>query len=257
MKISDVTTSDDGFLLSFTVKGLSVAYLNTLRRTVMDYVPTLAIENVEIRKNSSILYDEVIAHRLGLLPIVTEPGTYSFRVDGESGLGSELVLTLSAKGPCTVYAEMIKSKDSKAIPTHGKTPIVKLLKDQELEFEAKAILGCGITHAKWSPGLVYYEYQADVTVDNSAQELDEHIHEFPASVIDNGKISKDKILKLGLVDAVEGICPQAVAVTYDPTCIIMHVESWGQLSPSLMVQEACQYIATALDDLSQAIKKLE
>ena len=255
MKITKIGKNDEE--MSFMAEECGVAYLNTLRRAIMDFVPTLAIEDVAVKLNSSVLYDEIIAHRLGLVPITTEPGSYSFRVDGESGLGSELHMTLSAKGPGIVVAEEIKSKDSKAKPAQAKMPITKLLKGQELDLEMTAVLGRGIEHAKWSPGMLYYQYVPEIAVDNNAKELAENIEKFPKDVVEKGKINKEKIIKLGLAEACEGICPEAVAVTYNPEKIEITVESWGQLPPAAMVEEGCKYIDEALDELAEAVKELK
>ena len=54
--------------LSFIIKDSTPAFANTLRRIMIEEVPTMAIEEIEFRKNNSILYDEIIAHRLGLTP---------------------------------------------------------------------------------------------------------------------------------------------------------------------------------------------
>jgi DNA-directed RNA polymerase subunit D len=256
-KVTKLEQSKDKLTIRFAAEGESVAYVNTLRRAVMDYVPTLAVEDLEIRKNSSVLYDEIIAHRIGLLPITTEPGSYTFRVEGETGLGSELKLTLSVKGPGYVYAEELKSKDSKAKPAQPKMIIGKLLKGQEIELEATAILGRGIEHAKWAPGQIYYEYNSEVKVNNKAKELDQFITKFPPQVVDNGKISKEKIIKLELMDACEGVCPEVVDVQYNSDSLKVTVESWGQMPAKLMVKEGCKYIAEALDDFADAVKALK
>ncbi|MFW5746263.1 MAG: DNA-directed RNA polymerase subunit D [Nanoarchaeota archaeon] len=257
MDIAKQDISKDNLTISFTAKDVPVAYLNALRRAIVDYVPTLAIEDVEFRQNSSVLYDEIVAHRLGLTPIVTEPGSYTFRVEGESGIGSELKLALKAEGPGMVYAEQMESKDPKAKPVHGKMPVTKLLKGQELDIEATAILGRGIEHAKWSPGIMYYEYGAEVSVNNDAEDLSKHIERFPSEVVSDGKIDKKKIVDLGLVDACEGVYEEAVQVTYDPKLLHVTVESWGQLSAVDMVKEGIKYLEEALDDLAEAAKALK
>ena len=50
----------------FAIKDTTTIFVNTLRRLIMEEVPTLAIEDVELRDHSSALYDEMVAHRLGL-----------------------------------------------------------------------------------------------------------------------------------------------------------------------------------------------
>ena len=112
----------------------------------------------------------MIAHRLGLLSLTTDLKSYNLtkkcKCKGEGCARCQLKLTLKAKGPATVYASEIKSKDAAVKPVFPKTPIVKLLKGQDLELEATAVLGTGKEHMKWSPGLVYYKYKPSIEIGN-------------------------------------------------------------------------------------------
>lgn len=54
---------------SFVVEGIELGLANALRRTMMADIPTLAIETVWIEKNTSVLPDEFLAHRLGCIPL--------------------------------------------------------------------------------------------------------------------------------------------------------------------------------------------
>lgn len=155
-----------GNKLSFEISDGDGWYVNTLRRLVMNETPIMAIESVEITKNDSILYDEIIAHRLGLLPLQTDLGGYvlatSEEMEKQDFLAqSSCKLTLKAKGPGIVYAKDLKSKDPKVVPVYPETPIVKLHDDQELEMEATAVLGKGKEHVKWSAGHAYFTSDND------------------------------------------------------------------------------------------------
>src|SRR3989344_4066327 len=63
--------------VSFMIKKTSPAFANSLRKYILEKVPAMAIEDVEFRKNGSILYDEMIAHRLGLIPLSTDLKSYN------------------------------------------------------------------------------------------------------------------------------------------------------------------------------------
>ena len=160
MEIRVLSNNKEERKVSFIIKDETPAFANTLRRIMTDEVPTMAIEEVEFRKNNSIMYDEMVAHRLGLVPLTTDIKSYNLpekcKCDGEGCARCQLKLTLKVpKGSGTVYASELKSKDSAVKPVYPKMPIVKLLKGQSLELEATAVLGKGGMHAKWSPCLAY------------------------------------------------------------------------------------------------------
>jgi len=161
MEVKLVENQEKKNRLIFSLKGADTAYANTLRRIMGFEVPVMAIEEVEFRKNTSILYDEMISHRLGLIPLTTDLKSYNMmsecKCKGAGCASCTVKLILKAQGPCTVYSSDIKSKDPEIKPVYGKMPIVKLLEGQELEFEATAILGQGREHSKWCPGLVFYK----------------------------------------------------------------------------------------------------
>jgi DNA-directed RNA polymerase subunit D len=256
MKLEKISKNDEKVV--FAIEDTTPAFVNTLRRLIVTEVPTMAIENVEIRKNSSSLYDEMIALRLGLLVLSTDLDSYEFpseKVPLESAKAS-LKLTLSAKGPKTVYASDIKSADPKVKPVHGKTPIVKLLEGQELEIEAVAILGRGKEHAKWSPGHAYYTNDADITINNASEFMEEYKTSFPAEIFKDGKIDKNAILKNNLVDAVEGVNEDIVKVEYKPNRFIFTVESWGQLKATEMVDRAMDVLKEKSDEFAKLVKDL-
>jgi DNA-directed RNA polymerase subunit D len=161
MEIKLVENQEKKNRLIFSLKGADTAYANTLRRIMGFEVPVMAIEEVEFRKNTSILYDEMIAHRLGLMPLTTDLKSYNMmsecKCKGAGCASCTVKLTLKAQGPCTVYSSDVKSKDPEIKPAFGKMPIVKLLEGQEIELEATAVLGQGKDHSKWCSGLVFYK----------------------------------------------------------------------------------------------------
>ena len=95
-------TYDSG-RMKIALKGVTPAIANTIRRCSLDLVPTMAIREVEFTKNSSVLYDEMIAHRLGLLVLSTDLKSYTVPAECScEGVGCSkctLKLTLKAKGP--------------------------------------------------------------------------------------------------------------------------------------------------------------
>jgi len=138
---------------------MPISIANAIRRSV-NSIPILAIDELEISKNDSALYDEIVAHRMGLVPLKDEglklPNECS--CNGKGCGKCTVKLKLKAKGPCTVYSTDLSPKGSIA----HKMPIDLLDKDQELEFVAIAKMGLGKNHSKFSPGLFFYKYSEDI-----------------------------------------------------------------------------------------------
>ncbi|MBI5003396.1 DNA-directed RNA polymerase subunit D [Candidatus Woesearchaeota archaeon] len=260
MEIRILEKAKDKMYLSFMIRGTTPAYANTLRRLMVGEVPTMAIEDVELFKNSSPMYDETVAHRLGLIPLTTDLKSYRMKKgpEDDGAAACETTLTLKAKGPCTVYASSLKAKDPKVVPAYPDMPICILLKGQELELQAVAILGKGRTHTKWSPGLVWYSYEPTLTINPKSDQLEKVKHLYPPQIFDkSGKIDKAAILDNNLVDAVDGVCDDVIKVEYNDKNIIFHVESWGQLDAKTIVQKAIELFDEQLDAFDASLKDLK
>lgn len=136
--------------INFILSGSSVHFANLIRRFGISQVKVFAIDTVTFYENSSALFDEYIAHRIGQIPILSDSGKEN----------DEIGFTLEASGPTTVYSKELKSTDSKVKVAIGDIPLVKLLDGQSIRLEAKARMGCGKKHAKFQPGLLSYEILA-------------------------------------------------------------------------------------------------
>lgn len=134
-------------------------YVNALRRLSISQVPTFAIDDVVVLENSSVMHDEAIAHRLGLIPLRTDLERFVMphNCDCNSTLGCSkcrVLLVLDAesqdKTKVITSADLI-SEDDVVKPVNSEIPIVSLAPGQKLKFEAYARLGTGKSHAKWQP----------------------------------------------------------------------------------------------------------
>ena len=134
-------------------------YVNAIRRTSISEVPTLAIDDVVILENSSVMHDEAIAHRLGLIPLLTNLSRFVMphECDCKSTLGCSkcrLLLVLDSeaneKTKVVTSGELV-SEDELIQPVSKDIPIITLTPGQKLKFEAYARLGIGRDHAKWQP----------------------------------------------------------------------------------------------------------
>ena len=134
--------------ISVKLQGMPLQYANALRRICLNGVPIFAIDTVDILENSSILADEGIAHRLGLIPLKTELSAIETSSDSD-----RIMLTLDSGDSIetrTIFSGEIESQDDTIKPISEKIPIVTLAPNQRIKFEAHARLGRGIEHAKWN-----------------------------------------------------------------------------------------------------------
>jgi DNA-directed RNA polymerase subunit D len=141
------------------LKGIDRAYANAIRRIAISQVPTMAIDDVVILENSSVMFDELVAHRLGLIPLKTDLNKYNLpeECDCKNPLGCQkcrVLLVLDAEATDkvrTVNSSDLVSEDPETKPISDSIPIVKLAPGQKIKLEAYARLGRGSEHAKWQP----------------------------------------------------------------------------------------------------------
>ncbi|MFB6145833.1 MAG: hypothetical protein ABEJ99_05015 [Candidatus Nanohaloarchaea archaeon] len=152
MEIETVNETDD--VLELEISGINEAIANSLRRAMIVKVPTLAVQELEVSKNKSGLIDEIIANRVGQVPL-----TIPEDMDKETTVH----IALSQEGPGTVLAEDLKADIEEVEPVNPEAIIVDLKEDQGLDFEATAVLGTGEEHAKHQGGTVGYEKVDDGT----------------------------------------------------------------------------------------------
>ena len=144
--------------LRFVLSDVSPAFANALRRIMISEVPVMAIDDVMILENNSVMYDEILAHRLGLIPVTTDQ-SYNLPEDCtcKSELGCErcrasFSMEVEASDPVeVVYSSHLRPENPDVRPVADKIPIVKLVQGQKVKLEAYARLGRGRIHAKWQP----------------------------------------------------------------------------------------------------------
>jgi len=259
MEVKEI--SKKGNKLSFLIKKADLAFVNTLRRMIIDEVPTMAIEDVEFRKNDSVMYDEMVSLRLGLIPLVTDLKAYNLpskcTCKGEGCAKCQVELSLKTKASGYVDAAKLKSKDPKIVPVYEEMPITKLINEQELEFIAIARLGKGRNHAKWSPGLAWFNESAKLEVKSSdAKKLEKAFEKIPKGQVKlkAGKVQIDEPLSL---DAAH-MCEEADSSLFKATPIegeyIFELESWGQLKPKTIIETAATEFVEKLDEFEGLLK---
>lgn len=146
MNVEKVDETED--VLKVKLEDTDEAVANALRRAMISKVPTLAVKHLEITKNDSGLFDEVLANRVGQVP---------FTIPENMEAEDEIHVALTQEGPGKALAEDMQTDDEEARPVNPDAELVTLKEDQELEFEAVAVLGHGKEHAKHQGGTVGYE----------------------------------------------------------------------------------------------------
>lgn len=146
--------------IQFSVAGTSNAFANALRRAAAGEVPVMAIEFVDITSNNSGMSDEILAHRLGLIPLVFPLGTFNVRRDctckGRGCSSCQVEFVLQKDGPCVVKAGDMASEHNGVKALYPDMPVVELLDGQSVRLTAIAELGYGKEHAKWQAAIAGY-----------------------------------------------------------------------------------------------------
>lgn len=235
------------------VRGVNVSFMNSLRRIALTEVPSMAIDEVVMIENSSVLHDEILAHRLGLIPLSTDLDSYNLpeECSCESELGCSLcsvALNMDVKavnGVKTVYSGDLESRDPGIQPVSDKIPIIKLVPEQKVKFEAYARLGRGKKHAKWQPVTVCaYKFLPIIKIDESkCNNCDECAKTCPKRIIHkvNKKMETRNEMECTLCQDCVDACPQepaAINVTWEKDSYIFSIESTNALSVERILIEA-------------------
>ena len=181
----------DPMSIEFDMIGVDPAFANAVRRILISDVPSMAIEKVFIYNNTSIVQDEILSHRLGLIPLKADARLFDMKEpsdpveDSAKKSDEELVSEAEGTAKDTIIYELksrckrnptanAKSRDvkdfvdsnvySKSIKVlkrqdqpenigmiHDDILIAKMRPGHELDLKLYAVKGYGRDHAKFSP----------------------------------------------------------------------------------------------------------
>ncbi|NLM29765.1 MAG: DNA-directed RNA polymerase subunit D [Methanomicrobiales archaeon] len=256
----------------FTISGVSTSFANMLRRAMVSEVPTLAIEDVRIYDNTSVLFDEMLAHRLGLIPLRTNLDQYRPRsectCEGEGCPACTAIYTLSVEGPATVYSSDLIPQDPEAAPAEAEIPIIELDTDQKIVLEAHAVVGTGKEHAKWQAVTACgYKNYPIITVDEKCDGCGMCIDECPRDVLEAGqgkvRVNRARQEFCSLCRLCERAClaggigtEPAIHIDADENRFIFVVESDGSMPVREIIERALQYIQKRSDDLVDVMNEI-
>jgi DNA-directed RNA polymerase subunit D len=268
VEIEILDKTDD--YMRFIVKGINVPFANALRRIILTEVPVMAIDELVILENSSMLNDEVLAHRMGFIPLKTDLDSYNLPEEctckSEFGCNlCRLTLTLEAEAKektMTVYSGDLKSENLDITPVSDEIPIVKLAPDQNVKLEAYARLGKGKNHAKWQPvSMCTYKYLPQIKIDlERCNACAECVKLCPERVLIDMKegIRSENVMECILcMDCVDA-CPQnppAIEISWDKEAFIFEIESTSALPVERIIFEALKILDKKIKDFSNQLKK--
>jgi DNA-directed RNA polymerase subunit D len=274
---------------SFVVDDVRPDVVNTIRRTLVSEVPKMAIDEVEFHMgpirdeegneydSNSALFDEMIAHRLSMVPIPTDLDHFTFRDQCECG-GSgcphcTIIYVMNKKGPCTVYSGDLQPLGDMSLRIKEELiPIVKLKEKQALLIYATAVMGQGKVHAKWQPVTIcgYMNYPK-ITVNNDVKsdDLDSVINAFPEGVLENskGKIVLKDITLLEKKDptlydspaleSMDGSDKKVVEIGYEENKFVFNFETDGSIKAKDALKHALTYLSDRFENLRDEISGLD
>ncbi|DAC14660.1 MAG TPA: hypothetical protein D7H86_02535 [Candidatus Poseidoniales archaeon] len=278
--------------------------VNSIRRTILSDVPKMAITKVrfeqgiieedgKILESVNVLPDEMLAHRLAMIPIPTYLDEFLFPQDDPNNANkpeeewgspqSEIIYHCSIRGPSdsesvTVYAgdmNVLGETKLQIREEHAKIPLTSLSSGQFLEFYAYASLGRGRDHAKWNPAAaVAFEPRMKAVLNNakkakvlfdlnltskSGKSIDSSLFKNKACENINDVIDLQKAMhQVGYGTGREDEFANAITLEEMPGEFVLTYDSDGSLEPAEIFNQACKELAgrfnTIQEDINLAMK---
>lgn len=274
--------------MEFVLEGTDVAMANAIRRIMIAEVPTIAIDLVEFENNTSVLNDEFIAHRLGLIPLVSDKAFALKMPYEEDGFDSEAIeFTINVKCTDDTALEVLDT-DLQPVGQHGVVPvslvrgltdkpitILKLGKGQELKLRATARKGIGKDHAKWIPvATTMFQYAADININQTLmdelteEQKQEFVNANPHTAERNAFKYDPSTRQVTVLDpeayvfdeevvkkAADLGKPGLVDIKQLQDKFIFRVEGTGVLPVKEILYQALDILAAKLDQLSDGVQQ--
>jgi DNA-directed RNA polymerase subunit D len=253
----------DGENLEFVLSDTTPAFANALRRAMLREVPAMAVDEVDFLSNDSVMHDEILAHRIGLVPLRTPDG---YKLPAECPCKDNrcpkcsVSLTLKKDGPAVVRSGDLKSSDKDVAPVSDAIPLVRLDDGQALELTAIAHLGLGKEHARWAPGVVSYKYMPTLEIDQKlCNACAKCVEACPRDLLElkGEELTVKELERCLMCMACVEACPKdAIKVGHDATRFVFKVESSGAMPPEEIVDKAAKVLEGKSREFMKQLNKL-
>ncbi|MDH3353193.1 MAG: DNA-directed RNA polymerase subunit D [Nanoarchaeota archaeon] len=223
------------------ITNIDISLANAIRKSVGE-ISILAIVEADIYKNDSALYDEIIAHRLGLISLKNQ------KMKDDQSI--EMKLKGKGKGE---DGTMILAGELDGEVVYPETPLVLLGDGQEIELVARAKAGRGIDHAKFMPGMAFYKHLPKIKISGDGEKQTELAEVYPKVFEMFGEKIKVKNAAACDLDQEDMEEYPGVSIEFDDN-LVFTIESWGQIKAEEIFTEACKALKGNLSEVSKAIK---
>jgi len=240
-------------------------FVNSLRRIMLSELPKLAVDDVVIYDNTSALFDEIISHRLGLIPIPTDLSLLTFKdkcvCKGKGCPNCTVRYTLSKEGEGMIYSGDLQPAEKSWAITEEKIPIVELFGEQRLILEVEAVLGLGRNHAKWQ-AVQSPSYRMDPLIEFDKKRLDDvkvFIEKLPKDLV-NIKDNKLEISDIKKMPILESYMDQEkvdfITIKKDMNNVIFSFETDGSFSARDALLESAKILENKYSELGKLVKNI-
>jgi len=250
--------------IQFLLSGVSAAFANGIRRACMSEVPVLAIDEISLYDNTSVLFDEQIALRLGEIPLIAEDLDMFSRPEdcqcnGTGCPGCRVDFMLSSEGPGVVNSKDIQFADPGVRPAFDQIPVVILGEGEKLVIEGYATKRVGKDHTKWQAGtLCGYKNLPSIEI-TGCNGCAKCVEACPRDVltVEDGRAKATNILKCSLCKLCVDAC-EAGAIKLTPVLdsFVVTIESSGCILSKELVARAAEEIRVRAEELDAKLAEL-
>ncbi len=261
MKIEILEEND--FKVKFILRDAPIAFANSFRRAMKSLVPTMAVDYVDFYMNTSFLYDEIIAHRIGLIPIKTDLERFNLpekcSCGGEGCPNCQVSFRLNVEGPKVVYSGDLISDDPDVKPVFDNIPIIELYEGQQLMIEAVARLGTGKEHAKFQPvSACFYKIIPKIVVNENCNGCGrcEEVCVRNVLKVEEGKVRVGDVLACSMCMECVKACEENAIEVLETNDYLFTVEGTGALKVRTVMKKALEILKEKAEEMNSIIESL-